>query len=177
MNTDHLTHLNMVKKSGAPAKPTSKSVASKKSANDDDGYKYLIGARGYITEHWRYCDDGVIEGVELLYSDGTSTTCGDCSSKKMSEVISFERDEHIVGIDFEQTDDDGVTHLSLYTSRPEGRSVYFWTNGMGEWGVDDKRAPFIGVYDSIVSHVGKKFTCRRGRRVTVLNLKGTKLSR
>ena len=58
-------------------------------SSDDDYNKYLIGARGYITEHLRFCDDGVMEGVELLYSDGTSTKCGKCGSKKMSEVMPF----------------------------------------------------------------------------------------
>ena len=81
------------------------------------------------------------------------------------DAVWFEQCEHIVGIDFEQ-DDDGITHLSLYTSCPEGRRVDFWTNVLGGWGADEYGAPYIGVYDSIYSEMGKKFTCKRGKRVT-----------
>jgi len=151
--------------------------------------KHLIGARAYYTETLR---DPYIAGLELLYSDGSSTKCGDCSLKRMSDAMMFGDDEHIIGIDFMHGiagTRNKLIQLCLYTSHPRGRRVVFYFRGEREqddkaeefyadccWGGhlsigsckrdDDVYLPFIGVYDHIVGKVGKDFTCKRGHRVT-----------
>lgn len=130
-------------------------------------YKYLAGVRGCFNEDQKYCDDGCVIGVELIYSDGTSTKCGNCTGKRISEIVPFEKDEHIIGIDFEQSFPPVISQLTLYTSHPSGRKVEFWV-GEYEACADDEKGPYIGVHRAVgmVSGRGKRFTCKRGKRVT-----------
>ena len=108
----------------------------KRSAPRNDEYPYLIRARGSFTDDPVQWGGAFLQGVELLHSNNTSTKCGDCTSKRMIDVVSFEKDEHIVGIDFgdedteeeggdsedvdageEGGDNAGLSGLVLYTSR------------------------------------------------------------
>lgn len=152
--------------------------------------KYLVGVKGYFAEIAEESSYGELEvyvdGVEFIYSSGPSTKCGDCTGRNTSELISIEKGEHIVGVDFAELYDededsyedevsaDGsaieafrTSHLNLYTTctttRWVGRVISLYSrDGKPNAGVGS--GPFVGLYDQ--SRAGEKFTCDRGMRVT-----------
>ena len=113
-------------------------AASKKKTREERQrrrHPYLVGVNACAANNAIDPDrPSHIHGLELFYSqDDYPTRWGKVRPEdEQSQLMSFDEDEHIIGVEFNATAGGDVQSIDLYTSHPRGRLVHFyvWSDGI-----------------------------------------------